>query len=988
MKTTTLLNENLLFALHENSYEAICLLDEELTPFYRSPSASQITGYTLEERQVFNFISDIHPDDNEKWQQAIRDTKANPCKPIFFTIRLKHKKGHYIILEVVYSNFLNDENVGAIICNMRDITDRVEIKEILDRKIRQITDYKYALDQSSIVAVANKRGIIKFVNDNFCKISKYSREELIGQDQWLIMAEYHTAEFLQNVWKTIAGGKVWKGEIKSQTKDGTFYWTETTIVPFLDENGSPWQHMTIRTDITEKKKSETQIAKMVMRLKQAQETARVGSWEHDFATGKVMWSDEACRIHGIPGENIQSLETWASFLHPQDKERVMKIIETSKANLTDASFKHRILLKDGTVKHIHSISKYEFDKKGNPVSVIGTCRDITESVKANEQLKKTLLRLKQAQETAHLGSWERSLDSDKLIFSDEMCRIHDFQGENVKTFEEFASYIHPEDREEVIQAIKKSNETFSDGSVEHRVVLKDGSIKHLYSERKFEFDEHGKAIGVIGISLDITKRKEAEKSLLHSKNLFREFFESAPEAIGIVDIDTGKFVDFNTNALKLFKYSREEFLQKTPADISPKFQPDGRDSQFAAIEFIGRAMAGEKISFEWLHCDSQGREFICEVRLTRISVPGGKDLLRGSMIDISEKKEAEKKIHDISQRLLLATNSAKIGIFDWDLIANKLVWDDNMYALYKISPDTKADPVEISKRALHPEDRQKIAADMEDALKGIREFHSAFKIILPNNEIRHTEAHAIILKDKEGKPFRMIGANWDVTQQKLAEEKIVQSESRIRTFARHLNKVQEEERSHLAREIHDELGQQLVGIKIGLASLIKISSEETVKEMIMDVDNAIQSLRKIATELRPGILDSLGLIPSIKWLGSEFEKKTGIICEMNLNIPEQMFEKCVSTACFRICQEALTNISKHAGATIVNIEMLYDKNELLLKIEDNGKGIFSEKLENPFSMGLLGMRERASTIGGNLQISSEKNKGTKIQLTVLINQAC
>ena len=153
-----------------------------------------------------------------------------------------------------------------------------------------------------------------------------------------------------------------------------------------------------------------------------------------------------------------------------------------------------------------------------------------------------------------------------------------------------------------------------------------------------------------------------------------------------------------------------------------------------------------------------------------------------------------------------------------------------------------------------------------------------------------------------------------------------------------------------------------------------------MNDMMIDVENTIQALRKIATELRPGILDTLGLIPSIHWLVSEFEKKTGIKCRLHPDIKKQKYDQNLSTCFFRICQESLTNISKHAAASEVVIDVKQDKNELTLKISDNGKGIASEKLENPFSMGLLGMRERANIIGAHLLIMSKKDEGTTVQV--------
>lgn len=135
----------------------------------------------------------------------------------------------------------------------------LELNEELERKVKQISDYKYALDESSIVAVTDQKGIIKEVNNNFCKISKYTREELIGQDHSMINSGYHTKEFMQDLWVTISSGKRWRGEVKNIAKDGTFYWMDTTIVPFLNVDGIPYQYMAIRSDITQRKDAEDQL---------------------------------------------------------------------------------------------------------------------------------------------------------------------------------------------------------------------------------------------------------------------------------------------------------------------------------------------------------------------------------------------------------------------------------------------------------------------------------------------------------------------------------------------------------------------------------------------------------------------------------------------------------------------------------------------------------------------------------------------------------
>ena len=231
----------------------------------------------------------------------------------------------------------------------------------------------------------------------------------------------------------------------------------------------------------------------------------------------------------------------------------------------------------------------------------------------------------------------------------------------------------------------------------------------------------------------------------------------------------------------------------------------------------------------------------------------------------------------------------------------------------------------------------------------------------------------------------------DVSERKKSEKEIIESRGKLRSLAAHLQVIREEERERISHEIHDELGQALTALKMDVHWIRRKlpGTEDSLIEKTVTmstlIDTTVQSVKRIISELRPRLLDDFGLSSAMEWQVDEFMKRTGIQCDIELEPEDIILDEARSIAIFRIFQETLTNITRHADATRVKVSLKENTTVIEMRVFDNGKGIAKKQLSAPQSFGIIGMRERAYSIGGALVISGDRGAGTTVTLTIPIH---
>ncbi|MDH5711284.1 MAG: PAS domain-containing protein, partial [Gammaproteobacteria bacterium] len=377
-----------------------------------------------------------------------------------------------------------------------------EMNISLRRALRDSEYKNITLDEHAIVSITDVAGRITYANDKFCEISGYTRRELLGQNHRMLKSGCHSKSFYQDMWNCISSGKVWHGTICNRTKGGDEYWVESTIVPFLDENGRPYQFVAARTDITQVRVNED-------RLNRSQEYANIGTWDWNIQTGALYWSERIAPLFGYSKGEIQhTYENFLKSVHPDDRQYVVDAVNNCVYHGAHYDIEHRVLQVDGTVRWVHERGDVVRDEdNGKPLHMLGVVQDITQRKQAQLALQESEALLRTAQQIGQIGNWSRDMKTGKVTWSDEAFRIFGFEpGAFEVSFERFISTVHSDDIKPLKQSIQNAIESGSKHSIDHRIILPDGEIRWVHEEGEAVRNDQGEVVLLHGTVQDISDR--------------------------------------------------------------------------------------------------------------------------------------------------------------------------------------------------------------------------------------------------------------------------------------------------------------------------------------------------------------------------------------------------------------------------------------------------------------------------------------------------
>ncbi|MCX6290220.1 MAG: PAS domain S-box protein [Bacteroidetes bacterium] len=979
----------------DSSIDMIHSVDISGKFLYTNKAWQKTLGYNDEDLITLRMFDIIAPEHQET------------CKDIFkrifegenfagIEVVLLAKNGNRITFEVNATGKLQTDAPHTQVF-LRDVTERKKLESALkesEAKLQTIVDNHYAP-----IFAKDKDGKY-FLWNRSCEIMMHwKKEDVIGKTNFDLFPAELSERWQKNEQQVITSGETLQSEETTMTPAGirTFL---TVLFPLKDPSDKTYGLCGINFDITEKKEAENKIRQLAQFTEHVYDA--IVSTDENFII--KTWNKSAGLIYGYTEEEAigQHAPVFTGTSFPSDTfEHMMEEIhlngywkgevnqvgkngETIYTLSTVSAIKNERNEITGFVKVHHDMTAF----KKAEMKIIEMNKNlqqkVNEATSELQQVNKSLSEMNQRFElithATNDGLWDWNIKKNETWWNDDFYKMHGYVPETTKPdIDAWIAKIHPDDREYVLNNFQKAMDSNRlSWSDEFRFQMPDGSYGHVYDRGYIIRDSAGKPVRMFGSLVDITQRKKAEEK-------FSKTFHASPIPIIITELETGKFIDINRAFLELFGFTKEEVIGHTTSELHVWEETEDRNKLVEQLK-----KHGSVINRDIRYCNKQGeeRDALCSIEVIELE---GKKCMLSIFHDITERKQTLEMLSESESRYRLLIENMNDGLMRVD---NHAVIEYVNKRFCEMVGYTAEELIGKNSVALllNREGEKILNEQLELRRNGIS---SQYEIPLKkkSGDTIWLLVNGAPVFDSRGEIIGTMGINNDITERKKAEEELKLSRDQLRKLSTHLQVVREEERTAISREIHDVLGQRLTALHLDLSWLnkklqpAKKTESERITAMKGIVDELLDSVQNISLHLRPQVLDDIGLPEAIEWQAGEFERRTQIKCDLQLEMNEEILCNEIKTTAFRILQESLTNISRHAQASVVKISLRKQNEILILEIQDNGKGISPNEITDKRSIGLLGMTERAKILKGEFTISGNPGTGTFTRLTIPIEPA-
>jgi PAS domain S-box-containing protein len=582
--------------------------------------------------------------------------------------------------------------------------------------------------------------------------------------------------------------------------------------------------------------------------------------------------------------------------------------------------------------------------------------------------------LRLAVEAARSFGWDRDVKSGQVQWFGDLQTSFGIPSDTYDGHvEDFYQHVHPEDQELVAKAIADAKQSREPYTAEFRVFRADGAVRWITGRGKFYYAANGDAERMFGMAVDITERKQVEEALKKSEEKFSKAFRQSPLLLTITSAKDGRFIEVNETKERITGWRREELIGRTSAEMGMWVDPDQRVELMRRLSTHGRVQNFE-VKFRTKYADI--RVVLMSAELIEIN---GEPCILAVSADITDLKRAEATLRESEERFRLVANTAPVMI--WMSGVDKLRTYFNRPWLEFTGRSLDAESADGWDEGIHPEDLKQCLDIYSKAFDRHEPFQMEYRLRRSDGEYRWIFDSGVPRFSAEASFVGYIGSAIDITERKLAE-------GALSMVSRRLIEAHEEERTWIARELHDDIGQRLALLVMNLESLRKDAQTsaaeftEGIGKAIEQASNLSNDLQALSHRLHSSKLEYLGLAAAAASYCRELSDQHKVAIDLHSeNIPSDLSQE-ISLCVFRVLQEALQNAIKHSGSRRFQVSLSRKSNDIVLTLHDSGIGFDPVEAMQGRGLGLTSMRERLKLVDGELSIQSQPRTGTTIHARV------